>query len=153
MFSLCAVAPRQELVPVFDGDAVLASYSPGPQLPVTNPSPHTALFVLSGWKRWAASKGEAESPSKTATAKPKRKMSAAGRKAISDATKKRWEAFHAAKKAEKPAVAKKTAPKKAVAKKAVKAPAKAARRAPVKKAVTKKTAPAAAQAGTETAAQ
>ena len=37
--SLCAVAPRQELVPVFDGDAVLASYSPGPQLLVTNPSP------------------------------------------------------------------------------------------------------------------
>src|ERR1035437_5309085 len=57
-------------------------------------------------KRWAASKGEAESPSKTATAKPKRKMSAAGRKAISDATKKRWEAFHAAKKAEKPAAKK-----------------------------------------------
>jgi hypothetical protein len=30
----------------------------------------------------------------------KRKMSAAGRKAISDATKKRWAAFHKAKKAE-----------------------------------------------------
>jgi len=40
-------------------------------------------------KRWAESKGEAESPSKTATAKPKRKMSAAGRKAISEATKRR----------------------------------------------------------------
>ena len=33
-----AVAPRQELIPVFDGDAVLASHSPGPQLFVTNPS-------------------------------------------------------------------------------------------------------------------
>jgi hypothetical protein len=63
-------------------------------------------------RRWAASKGEAEPPAKTATAKPKRKMSAAGKKAISEATKKRWAAFHAAKKAEKPAVAKKTAPKK-----------------------------------------
>jgi hypothetical protein len=40
VLSLCAVAPRQELVPVFDGDAVLASHSPGPQLPVTNPSPY-----------------------------------------------------------------------------------------------------------------
>src|ERR1017187_3856821 len=58
-------------------------------------------------KRWAASKGEAESPSKTATAKPKRKMSAAGKKAISEATKKRWAAFHAAK--AKPVVAKKAA--------------------------------------------
>ena len=36
-------------------------------------------------------------------AKPKRNMSAAGRKAISDATKKRWAAFHAAEKVEKPA--------------------------------------------------
>src|ERR1035438_9087877 len=35
-----AVAPRQELIPVFDGDAVLASHSPGPQLFVTNPSPY-----------------------------------------------------------------------------------------------------------------
>jgi hypothetical protein len=61
-------------------------------------------------KRWAASKGEAESPSKTATAKPKRKMSAAGRKAISEATKRRWAAFHAAKQAKKAAV-KKALPK------------------------------------------
>jgi hypothetical protein len=56
-------------------------------------------------KRWAASKGEAELPSKTVTAKPKRKMSAAGRKAISEATKKRWAAFHKAK--TKPVVVKK----------------------------------------------
>ena len=46
--------------------------------------------------------------------KPKRKLSAAGRRAIATATKKRWAAFHAAKKkAEKPAMAKKAAPKKA----------------------------------------
>jgi len=46
--------------------------------------------------------------------KPKRKLSAAGRRAIVTATKKRWAAFHAAKKkAEKPAMAKKAAPKKA----------------------------------------
>ena len=85
-------------------------------------------------KRWAASKGEAELPSKTVTAKPKRKMSAAGRKAISDATKKRWAAFHAAK--TKPVVAKKAAKK---------APVKVARkRAPAKKSAAKKSAQAAA---------
>src|ERR1035437_10108684 len=46
--------------------------------------------------------------------KPKRKLSAAGRKAIVAATKKRWAAFHAAKQAEKPepAVPKKATPKK-----------------------------------------
>ena len=48
----------------------------------------------------------AAAPAKAASAtdaKPKRTMSAAGRKAISDATKKRWAAFHAAEKVEKPA--------------------------------------------------
>lgn len=52
-------------------------------------------------------------------------MSAAGRKAISDATKKGWAAFHAANQAEKPepvepevVVAKKPAPKKTAVKKA-----------------------------------
>jgi hypothetical protein len=44
--------------------------------------------------------------------KRKRKLSAAGRRAIAEATKKRWAAFHAAKQAEKPALTK-TAPKKA----------------------------------------
>ena len=51
-------------------------------------------------KRWAASKGEAVSPSSPVTPEPvkaKRKMSAAGRKAISEATKKRWAAVKAAK--------------------------------------------------------
>jgi len=58
----------------------------------------------------------------TASEVPKakrRKMSAAGRKAISDATKKRWAAFHAAKAAEKSAVAKKGAAKTTVKKAAV----------------------------------
>ena len=93
----------------------------------------------------------------------RRRISAAGRRAISEATKKRWAAFHAAKQAEKPAAAKKTAPRKAAVKKvatikaAVKkpaakaAPAKAAKKsAPVKKSAPKKTAP--AQAKTEAAA-
>src|ERR1035438_8308457 len=75
-------------------------------------------------KRWAASKGEAELPSKTVTAKPKRKMSAAGRKAISEATKKRWAAFHKAK--TKPVVAKKATANKAVAKKKLSPARKAA---------------------------
>src|ERR1039458_10708859 len=38
---------------------------------------------------------------------PKRPLRAAGKRAIVEATKKRWAAFHAAKAAEKPAVAKK----------------------------------------------
>src|ERR1039458_9711756 len=82
--------------------------------------------------------------------KPKRKLSAAGRKAIVAATKKRWATFHAAK--AKPVVAKKATVKKA--------PVKAAKKAPVKKAAVKKTAaklqktaPGPAQAGTETGAQ
>ena len=63
----------------------------------------------------------------------RRKMSAAGRNAISEATKKRWAAFHAAKEAPKPAAAKKVARKKA-AKKAVKsAPVKLAKKTAVKK--------------------
>jgi len=61
------------------------------------------------------------------TKRKRRKMSAAGRKAISEATKKRWAAFHAAQQAsEQPApkkaarkIAKKTARKKAAVKKAV----------------------------------
>jgi len=87
----------------------------------------------------------------TATTKPKpRKMSAAGRKAISDATKKRWAAFHAANQAEKPepvepevAVANKATPKKMAVKKT---PTK---KAATKKAVAKKTALAVAPAENE----
>ena len=108
--------------------------------------------------------------------KPKRKLSAAGRKAIIAATKKRWAlkraeaakaqrrtAKKAAKKkaARKKSATKKSATKKAATKKAaVKAPpAKAAKkRAPVKKSAAKKsaatkTAPAPTQTGTEAAAR
>ena len=88
-----------------------------------------------------------EPMSKATPEPPKRKLSAAGRKAIVAATKKRWAAFHAAKQAEKPerVVPKKTARKKTEAKKA---PAKAAKKAaPAKKAAAKKTAPAAVEAG------
>jgi hypothetical protein len=72
--------------------------------------------------------GPTEPATTPAPAKRKRrKMSAAGRKAISEATKKRWAAFHAAQQAsEQPALkkaarksAKKTARKKAAVKKAV----------------------------------
>jgi hypothetical protein len=48
--------------------------------------------------------------------KPKRKLSAAGRKAISDAAKKRWAAKRAETERPEPAVAKKAAVKEAVAK-------------------------------------
>ena len=48
--------------------------------------------------RYAKLRGEAE-PTEAATTKRKHKMSAAGRKAISAAAKKRWKAIKAAKKA------------------------------------------------------
>jgi hypothetical protein len=49
-------------------------------------------------KRWAAVKGESAPAKKTAAAdeKPKRKLSAEGRKRIIAATKKRWAAVRAA---------------------------------------------------------
>ena len=88
-------------------------------------------------KRWAESKKPAEPQSQPAAAPkaPKRKLSAAGRRAIAAATKKRWAAFHAAKAAEKPALAKKAAAKKTAARKAaVKTPLKvAAKKTAVKK--------------------
>jgi len=70
--------------------------------------------------------------------KPKRKLSAAGRKAIIAATKNRWALKRAEAEKAKSAVAKKGAPKKSAVKKAAvkAAPAKAATEtAPVKKAV------------------
>jgi hypothetical protein len=94
------------------------------------------------------------------TKRKRRKMSAAGRKAISEATKKRWAAFHAAQQAsEQPAPkkaarksAKKTARKKAAVKKA--APKQTAvKKVVAKKAVTKKTARTPAPAAAEVAAQ
>ena len=75
-------------------------------------------------KRWAATKGEAETASK-ATAKPKRKLSAAGRAAIVAALKKRWAAKKAGLVVVKKAVAKKAASRRTVGKKAT-ANAKAA---------------------------
>jgi hypothetical protein len=78
-------------------------------------------------KRWAESKGTSQPAASPEAPKRKRKLSAAGRRAISAATKKRWAAFHAAKEAEKPAVAKKIAAKKTASKKAAaKAPVKVA---------------------------
>ena len=69
--------------------------------------------------------------------KPKRKLSAVGRRAISEATKKRWAAKRAAAKKLKLAVAKKSAVKKVAAKKAT--PVKAAKKsAPARKAAVKK---------------
>lgn len=62
--------------------------------------------------------------------KPKRRLSAAGRRRIIEATKKRWAAIHAAKQAEQPAPAKKTTVKKSLRKKAAaKAPRKVAKKA------------------------
>jgi hypothetical protein len=77
--------------------------------------------------------------------KPQRKLSAAGRKAIVTATKRRWAAFHAAKQAEKPepALPKKARPKTTVRKKtAVKAPpAKTTVKKTATKVAAQKTAP------------
>jgi hypothetical protein len=67
-------------------------------------------------------------------------MSAAGRKAISEATKKRWAAFHAAKQSKKPAL------KKAVAKRKLSPARKAALVASLAKAREAKAAKAAAGA-------
>jgi hypothetical protein len=87
-------------------------------------------------KRWQTLKGESPTPEGTESkpAKTKRrKMSAAGRKAVGDATRARW----AAKRAAEQAPAKKTTSKKSAAKKA---PAKTAKKvAPTKKAVKKST--------------
>jgi hypothetical protein len=93
--------------------------------------------------------------------KPKRKLSAAGRKAIIAATKKRWALKRAEAAKAQLRTAKKAAKKKAATKKAaLKAPpAKAAKkRAPVKKSAARKsaatkTAPAPTQTGTEAAAR
>jgi hypothetical protein len=75
-------------------------------------------------RRWASIKGESE-PSAAATPvalKPKRKLSAAGRKAIQDAVRRRWAQKRAEAAKAQPARAKNTARKKAAAKKAAKKP-------------------------------
>jgi hypothetical protein len=77
-------------------------------------------------KRWTASRGEAEPQSRTRTAKPKRKLSAAGRAATVAALKRRWAAKKVGQAVAKKGAVKKSAPRKAVAKKvAVNAPATA----------------------------
>jgi DNA-binding protein HU-beta len=85
-------------------------------------------------RRWAKIRGESEPAPAKIPAKPKRKLSAAGRKAIIAAAKKRW--------ALKRAEVAKASPKKIAKKVAVKkaGPAKAKRSAPVKKAAVKKAA-------------
>jgi len=94
-------------------------------------------------RRWAAVRGEAESPAsaRPKTSKPKRKLSAAGRAAIVAALKKRW----AAKRAEA------ASPKAPVKKKAV--TNKAAKRASAKKAAAKRTAAKVAATAATPAAQ
>jgi hypothetical protein len=76
-----------------------------------------SLEASSGTAKKPPAKG-AKPPAKATPepSRPKRKFSAAGRRAISEATKKRWAAKRAAAKAE-PAIAKKATVKKAVAKK------------------------------------
>jgi hypothetical protein len=68
-------------------------------------------------KRWAVTKGDAETASKTA-AEPKRKLSAAGRAAIVAALKKRWALKRAAAKKLHQVPVRKAGLKKAVSKKA-----------------------------------
>ena len=80
----------------------------------------------------------AEPPAPVAATKPKRKLSAAGRKAIIAATKKRWALKRAEVAKAQSQVAKKSAP---------------AKKAAVKKAAVKKTPPAAAQSARESSGQ
>ena len=93
-----------------------------------------AVQASSGTATNPPSKGA--KPSAKATpepSRPKRRLSAAGRKAISEATKKRWAATRAAAAKAAPALTKKAAVKKTVAKKAaVKTATKKAANAPVK---------------------
>jgi hypothetical protein len=103
-----------------------------------------SMEVSSGTAKNPPAKGPKQSSKATPEpAKPKRKLSAAGRKAISDATKKRWAAKRAAEAKAAPAVAKKATVKKVAAKKptpvkAAKAPTrKVAKKAPAKKAAVK----------------
>jgi hypothetical protein len=114
---------------------------------VTRAKMAVTLQVSSGTaKNPAVKDSEPTSKATPESSNPKRKLSAAGRKAIVAATKKRWAAFHAAAKqaenAER-AVAKRTARKKTApttaAKKAVK---KAAPKVPMQKAAPKKSFPA-----------
>jgi hypothetical protein len=83
-------------------------------------------------KRWAAIKAASTPPESAARpepARPKRKISAAGRRAISEATKRRWALKRAEAAKEQPAGTKKAAKQKSAAKKTAKSsPAKAAKK-------------------------
>ena len=85
---------------------------------ITRAKKAVSLEVSFGAAKNPPAKG-AKHPSKATPepSKPKRKLSAAGRRAISEATKKRWAAKRAAAKPE-PAVAKKVVKKKAAPTKA-----------------------------------
>jgi hypothetical protein len=106
-----------------------------------------AVQASSGTATNPPSKGA--KPSAKATpepSRPKRRLSAAGRKAISEATKKRWAAARAAKKTAqavtKKATVKTVAAKKATPVKVAKAPAhKVAKKAPAKRTAVKESAP------------
>jgi hypothetical protein len=73
-------------------------------------------------RRWASIRGESEpsSPATPVAPKPKRKLSAAGRKAIQDAVRRRWAQKRAEAAKAQPVSAKKTARKKGATKKAAK---------------------------------
>jgi hypothetical protein len=75
-------------------------------------------------RRWASIKGQSKpaAPATPEALKPKRKLSAAGRKAIQDAVRRRWAQKRAEAAKAQPASTKKTARKKAATKKAAKKP-------------------------------
>lgn len=78
--------------------------------------------------------GRVEPTAKPEAPKRKRRLSAAGRKAIAEASRKRWAAVKAAKEPQKAAPAQKAASKGVAAKKAVKkAPVKTAKKAVAKR--------------------
>ena len=93
-------------------------------------------------RRWAKIKGASEPPAPATTepAKPKRKLSKAGRAAIVAALRKRWAAKKAEAAKSKPAAAKKAATKRAAVRKV------AAKKVAAKKAATTPTPAAAATA-------
>jgi hypothetical protein len=100
-----------------------------------------SLEASSGTAKNPPAKG-AKHPSKATPepSKPKRRLSAARRKAISDATKKRWKSIRAAAAKAAPAIAKKEAVNKVAAKKAPVKVAKPPARKVAKKAPAKRTA-------------
>src|SRR5260370_19081839 len=96
-----------ELRAILDGGS--AGTAPTPEAPTGKRKISAAArrrMALGQKARWAKLKGESEpqAPAAMEPSKPKRKLSVAGRKAISDATKKRSAAVHAAAAKASPAV-------------------------------------------------